>query len=73
MVTNMNALEMKGIKFCADIAKNQVPFIPLGIDETHFMAYMLVLDQREILFSQTHIMNWKPCSPRQINKHLCLA
>lgn len=32
---------MKGIKFCADIAKTQVPFIPLGIDETHFVAMLV--------------------------------
>lgn len=34
-------VNMKGIKFCADIAKTQVPFTPLEIGETHFVAVLV--------------------------------
>lgn len=32
---------MKGIKFCADINKTQVPFVPIGIDDAHFIAMLV--------------------------------
>lgn len=32
---------MKGIKFCTDIVKTQTPFIPIGIDDIHFVAMLI--------------------------------